>query len=821
MVPITNYDSARLAGAKLAMHSLVQTVLTNHEKLALEQFIDLLRASDKRYFLRNEIQQTFIEYCEETQKPTYFFHSSPLAQLIHYTHELILEDGSIWLVLRPWVASQQVWRLSSDLAQFEQMPMRALLDVRDRWVNRYQPNILEIDFGPFYEQSPSISDPRNIGQGLTFLNHHLCEQVLTDREFWIEALFQVLRQHEYDGISLLIGDRIHSGTQLASRVREAIQFIDQRPADEPYEKFHAELQELGFDPGWGNTAFRVRETLELLEHLIHDPEPAFLEAFVSRVPAILRVVLVSVHGWVGQESVLGRPETSGQVVYVLDQARTLENTLREQISQAGLDFLNIQPHVVILTRLIPNCEGTLCSQKIEKLDDTENGWILRVPFREFNPNVTQNWISKYEIWPYLESFAQDAEKELLAILKGSPNLIIGNYSDGNLVAFLMARRLKAIHCHIAHSLEKPKRLFSNLYWQELEDEYHFSAQFAADLISMNAADFIITSSYQEIVGSPDTVGQYESYKCYSMPQLYHVIDGIDLFSPKFNRVPPGVNEAIFFPYYQKERRTASDRERVQDLLFFREDPNITGRLENLEKRPILAVAPINSTKNLTGLVECFGRSQELQHRCNLILVTNNLHEANAARADEAEEIGQLHGLIEQYQLYRHIRWVGMPLPTVDLGEIYRVIADQQGVFVHFAWFEAFGRVILEAMSSGLPTFATQFGGASEILQHYEDSFLINPTDIEGSTQKLLNFIDQCNQNPAYWQEISDGMIQRIQDEYNWKLHTRQLLLLSKLYSFWNYVYQDNREALLHYLDALFHLIYKPRAELILEQHYRR
>jgi len=46
-------------------------------------------------------------------------------------------------------------------------------------------------------------------------------------------------------------------------------------------------------------------------------------------------------------------------------------------------------------------------------------------------------------------------------------------------------------------LEKSKYLFSNLYWQDLEEKY-FSLQFTADLIAMNAANFIISSTYQEI-----------------------------------------------------------------------------------------------------------------------------------------------------------------------------------------------------------------------------------------------------------------------------------------------------------------------------------
>ncbi len=243
---------------------------------------------------------------------------------------------------------------------------------------------------------------------------------------------------------------------------------------------------------------------------------------------IFRIVLVSPHGWFGQEGVLGRPDTGGQVVYVLDQARNLERQLQEDIALAGLEVLDIQPKVIILTRLIPESDGTSCNQRLEKVYSTENAWILRVPFRSFNPNVTQHWISRFEIWPYLETFAIDAETELEAEFLGKPDLIVGNYSDGNLVAFLLARSLQVTHCTIAHALEKAKYLFSNLYWQDLEDKYHFSLQFTADLLTMNAANFVISSSYQEIVGTPGSIGQYESYNCFTMPELYHVVNGNEL-----------------------------------------------------------------------------------------------------------------------------------------------------------------------------------------------------------------------------------------------------------------------------------------------------
>jgi sucrose synthase len=75
----------------------------------------------------------------------------------------------------------------------------------------------------------------------------------------------------------------------------------------------------------------------------------------------------------------------------------------------------------------------------------------------------------------------------------------------------MSQRLGVTQCNIAHALEKTKYLYSDLYWRTTRPSYHFSCQFTADLIAMNTADFIITSTYQEIAGTDDSVGQYESY----------------------------------------------------------------------------------------------------------------------------------------------------------------------------------------------------------------------------------------------------------------------------------------------------------------------
>ena len=805
------------------MSELIQAVIESDEKSDLRSFFSELRHQEKRYLLRNDILNAYADYCTKYQKPEEFHKSSQLGKLIYYAQEIILEDG-LYLIVRPKIASQEAYRITEDLS-VESLTVSELLNVRDRFVNRFHANegkILELDFQPFYDYSPTIRDSKNIGKGVEYLNRYLSSKLFQDSGQWLESLFSFLRLHQYNGIQLLINGRILSQQQLSDQVKKALTFVLDRPSNEPYEKFQFDLQLLGFEPGWGNTAGRLQETLGILDELIDSPDPQTLEAFISRIPMVFRIVLVSPHGWFGQEGVLGRPDTGGQVVYVLDQAKSLEKQLQEDTTLAGLDVLNVKPKVIILTRLIPNSDGTLCNQRLEKVHGTENAWILRVPLREFNPKMTQNWISRFEFWPYLETYAIDAQKELLAEFQGKPDLIVGNYSDGNLVAFLLARSMNVTQCNIAHALEKSKYLFSNLYWQDLDEKYHFSLQFTADLIAMNAANFIISSTYQEIVGTPDSVGQYESYKSFTMPDLYHAINGIELFSPKFNVVPPGVSENYYFPYSRTEDRVQSDRERVEQMLFTLEDPDlIFGKLDDSSKRPIFSMARLDRIKNLTGLAECFGKSEALQERCNLILVAGKLRVEESGDNEERDEIEKLYQIIDQYKLHGKFRWLGVRLTKTESGEIYRVIADHQGIFVQPALFEAFGLTILEAMISGLPTFGTQFGGPLEIIQDKVNGFYINPTHLEETAEKILEFDSKCGQNPNYWYEISTRGIDRVYSTYTWKIHTTRLLSLARMYGFWNFNSKENREDLLRYLEVLFHLLYKPRAQQLLEQHQYR
>ncbi|RWW53813.1 hypothetical protein BHE74_00039649 [Ensete ventricosum] len=385
------------------------------------------------------------------------------------------------------------------------------------------------------------------------------------------------------------------------------------------------FQELGFEKGWGDTVQRVLETMHLLLDLLEAPDPSTLEKFLGTIPMVFNVVILSPHGYFAQANVLGYPDTGGQIVYILDQVRALENEMLLRIKQQGLD---ITPRILI-----------------------------------------------------------DVAKELAEELQATPDLIIGNYSDGNLVASLLAHKLGVTQCTIAHALEKTKYPNSDIYWKKFDDQYHFSCQFTADLFAMNHTDFIITSTFQEIAGSKDTVGQYESHTAFTLPGLYRVVHGINVFDPKFNIVSPGADMQVYFPHVEVDKRLTHFHPEIEELLFssVENDEHKTRNscrfvLNDRNKPIIFSMARLDRVKNLTGLVELYGRNARLRELVNLVVVAGD-HGKESKDIEELAERKKMFSLIEEYNLNGHIRWISAQMDRVRNGELYRYIADTKGAFV--------------------------------------------------------------------------------------------------------------------------------------------
>lgn len=58
-----------------------------------------------------------------------------------------------------------------------------------------------------------------------------------------------------------------------------------------------------------------------------------------------------------------------------------------------------------VTRLIPEARGTKCNQELEPILNTKHSHILRVPFKREDA-VLQQWVSRFDIYPYLERYAE-------------------------------------------------------------------------------------------------------------------------------------------------------------------------------------------------------------------------------------------------------------------------------------------------------------------------------------------------------------------------------------------------------------------------------
>ena len=662
-----------------------------------------------------------------------------LEELITNTQVATVSSPWFYLDIRSGVARHHYLKLHLDHVTFSQVDISEYLRFRERLINPANGRkwTLEVDLAPFNRGFPKMTETKSIGRGVEFLNRYLSSRLFTEMDDGDKKLLHFLRLHQYQGRQLMLSKNVETVDELRDNLREITKFLEKQKKSDPWKKYENKLEDHGFECGWGRTVGLMLEMFYLLSDVLEAPDPSRLETFLSRIPMIFNVVILSPHGYFGQSNVLGLPDTGGQVVYILDQVNALEKEMRQRIYDQGLE---IEPKIIVITRLIPEAGDTTCNNPVEDIIGTQNAKIVRVPFRNQNGDVIPHWVSRFKIWPYLEQFAVDVEKEILSEFQSKPDLIVGNYSDGNLVASILSHRLRVTQCNIAHALEKTKYLFSDIYWKNFEEQYNFSAQFTADLIAMNTADFIITSTYQEIAGNDDVIGQYESYSAFTMPDLYRVVNGIDVFDPKFNIVSPGADADVYFPYYDNERRLFDLHKDIEKLIFDESIDYGTGHFEDKNKPIMFAMSRLDHIKNISGLVDWFGKSKELREMANLFIVAGFIREEQSDDDEEKDQIRKLYHLINHHNLHGHIRWVEKQSYKNFNGELYRYIADKKGIFVQPALFEAFGLTVIEAMSSGLPTFATEYGGPLEIIENEKTGYLVNISDHINLSNRMEKYI---------------------------------------------------------------------------------
>ncbi|MGB5457346.1 MAG: sucrose synthase [Gammaproteobacteria bacterium] len=774
----------------------------------MHQFMALGRT----LLLRSDLLDAYKLVCTgaDDQQPAL----SSIGGCFQVCQEAVINHAWIIFAFRRRVSRWSYLRVHVETMAVEQVPVSEFLHFKEHLTAHQSEDafMLEIDLAPFDREFYKLHEPDSIGRGVEFLNRRLSSHLFEEMGKKAEHVLEFLSVHRYRNQQLMLNENITDLQALRDALRVAMELLSELPMSMPWDETVHDLRSLGFEPGWGRDVERTRETMRLLLEILEAPSPDNLEAFLGRVPMIFSLAILSPHGFFGQSNVLGRPDTGGQVVYILDQVRALEQEMYDRLYAQGLD---ISPQIIVITRLIPEADGTTCDQRLEHIAGTRNARILRVPFHSASGEIIRPWISRFEIWPYLERFANDAERELLAEIGGRPDLIIGNYSDGNLVASLMSRRLGVTQCNIAHALEKTKYLYSDLFWKENEPQYHFSCQFTADLIAMNTADFIITSTYQEIAGTRDNLGQYESYVSFTMPGLYRVLQGIDVYDPKFNIVSPGADPDVYFPYTESDRRFKHLHDEIETLIYGdnAETPS-RGVLTDRDKPLIFTLARMDRIKNVTGLVEWYGRDQTLRDEANLLIASGHIDPADSADEEERSQIKRMHELMDEYALDGQVRWLERQVDKERNSEIYRYVADRRGIFVQPALFEAFGLTVIEAMGCGLPTFATCYGGPAEIIEDGKSGFHIDPNHGDLAAQRIAKFLELCREEAYHWEHVSQGGLERVGARYTWRLYAERMMTLSRVYGFWKHVNGLKRTETRQHLDMFYALQFRPLASAL-------
>ncbi|CAN1341229.1 Sucrose synthase [Linum perenne] len=715
------------------------TLAANRNELV--SFLSRIEAKGKGILQRHHIVSEFEAISEENQK---VLHEGVFGDVLRSAQEAIVLPPWVALAARPRPGVWEYFRINLHALVVEELTVPEYLHFKEELVEGTTNGnfTLELDFEPFNASFPRSSLSKSIGNGVEFLNRHLSAKLFHDKES-MHPLLEFLKVHCHKGKNMMLNDKIQNFNSLQYVLRKAEDYLITLPAETPYSEFEKKFQDIGLERGWGDCAERVLEMIQLLLDLLEAPDPCTLETFLGRIPMVFNVVIMSPHGYFAQDNVLGYPDTGGQVVYILDQVRALEEEMLHRIKQQGLD---ITPRILIITRLLPDAVGTTCGQRMERVYGTEYSDILR--------------------------------------------------------------------CTIAHALEKTKYPESDIYWKKMDEKYHFSCQFTADLIAMNHADFIITSTFQEIAGSKDTVGQYESHTSFTLPGLYRVVHGINVFDPKFNIVSPGADMSIYFSYAEEKRRLKHFHPEIEELLYSDvENKEHLGVLKDRSKPIIFTMARLDRVKNLTGLLEWYGKNNKLRELVNLVIVGGDRRKESKDLEEQAE-MKKMYSLIEEYKLQGQFRWISSQMDRVRNGELYRCIADTKGAFVQPALYEAFGLTVVEAMTCGLPTFATNNGGPAEIIVHGKSGYHIDPYHGEQAAELLVDFFEKSKADPSHWDKISDGGLQRILEKYTWQIYSQRLLTLTAVYGFWKHVSNLDRQESRRYIEMFYALKYRKLADAV-------
>ncbi|MCL4137430.1 UNVERIFIED_CONTAM: hypothetical protein GTU68_033967 [Idotea baltica] len=213
--------------------------------------------------------------------------------------------------------------------------------------------------------------------------------------------------------------------------------------------------------------------------------------------------MISLHGYVGANAELGKPDTGGQVVYVLE--------LAERFSRLGKS-------VDLMTRQFED--------QPEYDDVNDNYSVWRIPFGG------RKFIRKEDMHDHLKKFVTNA---LAAIKKENKkyDVVYSHYWDAGWAGQKIAEELGICHVHTPHSLGwwKQHTMGSDMDEKEMEKTYRFKERIRKEYFVFQMCNFVIATT---------------------LPQVDLLTQQYDVLPRNCSMIPPGIDENRFFPVPSKE-----------------------------------------------------------------------------------------------------------------------------------------------------------------------------------------------------------------------------------------------------------------------------
>ncbi|MCA9971987.1 MAG: glycosyltransferase [Anaerolineales bacterium] len=221
-------------------------------------------------------------------------------------------------------------------------------------------------------------------------------------------------------------------------------------------------------------------------------------------PSVNSILMLSLHGYVAAEPELGKPDTGGQVVYVLELAKR---------------FSRLGRRVDLVTRRFED------QPEFDEVNDNFRVW--RVPFGG------PGFIRKEDMHDYLG----DCVTNCLSAIRSRGyqyDAVYSHYWDAGWAGQKIAEELGVPHVHTPHSLGwwKQHNMGADMEAADMEATYRFEERIRKEFLVYQTCDHVIATTE---------------------PQTELLQNHYDVLERHVSVIPPGMDEDRFSPVRQEDR----------------------------------------------------------------------------------------------------------------------------------------------------------------------------------------------------------------------------------------------------------------------------